>query len=152
MEVPRIDRRELEALRVAIHEPQLVAHVLDGVLFNDPHARRAFDALAGADTFHVALERVDGPTQAIIERLAVEEPDLGEEPKVYVAELTANLVESAGSRRVRDLAAAGDDATIAGKLLVDALVRARDTGDWDAAETCAQQLLAWLIEQSKGTG
>jgi DNA primase len=151
-EMPRIDRRELEVLRVAIHEPQLVAHVLDGALFNDPYARRAFDALAGADTFHVALERVDGPTRAIIERLAVEEPDLGEDPKAYVAELTANLVESSGSRRVRELAAAGDDATIAGKRLVDALVRVRDVGDWDSAETCAQQLLAWLIEQSKGTG
>ena len=152
IEIPRIDRRELEALRVAVHEPELVAHALDAPLFNDPVALRAYTALATAETFHAALETVDPVTRAVMERLAVEEPDLGDEPKVYVAELLTNLVESAGSRRVRELAAVGDEAASVGKQHVDALVRARDATDWDSAEELAQQLLAWLIEQSKGTG
>jgi DNA primase len=151
-EVPRIDRRELEALRIAIHEPGLVAHALDAPLFSDPIALAIFSALASSETFHAALETVDPMTRTVMERLAVDDPDLGPDPKLYVAELLTNLAESAGSRRVRELASAGNDAAVVGKQHVDALVRARDLGDWAAGEECARQLLAWLFEQSKGTG
>ena len=73
-------------------------------------------------------------------------------PDAYVAELVTNLVEASGSRRVRELAAAGDEAAIVGKRHVDALVSARDLGEWDDCEIRSRQLLAWLVEQSKGMG
>ncbi|MFZ4516327.1 MAG: DNA primase [Acidimicrobiia bacterium] len=145
----RIDRRELEALRVALHEPERIADALDTPLFGDPIAIRAFDALATAHTVHGALDSVDGATRSVLERIAVEEPDLGDDPEAYVAELIANLGETAGSRRVRELAAAGDDDAVVGKRIVDALVRARDASDWETVGDLVRQLLAWLSNESR---
>ena len=55
-----VDRPEVEALRVAVHEPALVADRLDPALFADPVVREAFEALAASATFHEALERAGG--------------------------------------------------------------------------------------------
>ncbi len=49
---PARDRAEVEALRVAVHEPALVADRLDGALFLDPVVHEAYSLLASSATFH----------------------------------------------------------------------------------------------------
>ena len=51
----RVDRRELDLLLYAVHEPELVVDWLDARLFADPIARGAFEAIASTDDFHDAL-------------------------------------------------------------------------------------------------
>ena len=53
----RVDRREEDVLRWAIHEPELVADWIDTSLFVDPIARAAFEQLSSADELHDALAR-----------------------------------------------------------------------------------------------
>src|SRR5205807_275226 len=74
------ERGEVEALRVAVHEPALVADRLAGELFTDALVQSAFEALAASSTFHEALERTGGEARALLERLAVEDLPWGDDP------------------------------------------------------------------------
>ncbi len=65
---------ELEALRVAVHEPEAVADRLHQALFAPGLGRRAYDALANATTFDEAVASADDVTAALLRRVAVEEP------------------------------------------------------------------------------
>ena len=51
----RVDRREVDLLLYAVHDPALVEEWLDARLFADPIARAAFEAVDDADDFHDAL-------------------------------------------------------------------------------------------------
>jgi hypothetical protein len=67
----------LEALRLAVHDPEQVAHLLEPVLFLDTVQRVAFEALVVADDLHLAIERAERcePAAAdLLRRVAVEEP------------------------------------------------------------------------------
>jgi DNA primase len=70
-------RPGLEALRLAVHRPDVVADRLEAVLFDDELQRAAFDALAGADDLHDAIasaEESNPSVASLLRRLAVEEP------------------------------------------------------------------------------
>ena len=54
---------------------ELVVDWIDASLFVDPVAREAFEWLWSADDVPEAIERAEGPARALLERLAVEEPD-----------------------------------------------------------------------------
>ena len=86
---PVVDRRELDILRWAIHQPELVADWLDSALFLDESARRVFDLLTETSTFHEALDVSDEPTRRLLQRLAVEEPAVADdrEPETFRARL-----------------------------------------------------------------
>lgn len=148
--VERVDPRELEALRLAVHMPELVAHRLDVELFEDSATREAFEALVAADTFQQALKGASEQVQALLQRLAVEEPDVGEQLEVYVAELSANLTEQAARRLQKELVANGDEHAFVLNQLIDTLVSQRIAGDWKAVEHSTQQLLHWMLTPVSG--
>lgn len=86
----RSDRKlcEVEALRLAIHRPEEMAHRLEEVLFTDDLHLAAFRALASCDTLHEAIEAADPGTAALLQRLAVEE--VHDDPDAVLVELVRN--------------------------------------------------------------
>jgi hypothetical protein len=145
----RVDRRELDVLLYAVHDPELVADWLDGNLFGDPVARAAFELIADASDIHEALEQADGPARELLQRLAVEEPVGGDEPETVRAHLMANMIGPAAQRVLAKMLRAGDARATSVKVLLDALAHARESGDWPAVETNAAQLLPWIAEGAR---
>lgn len=90
---------ETEALKLALHRPETVAHLLDEVLFEDELHRAAFAALASSATLHEALEKADAGAAELLHRLAVEDTEA--EPE----DVVARLADRAGTRVLRDLEA-----------------------------------------------
>ena len=148
-DVEGLDRRELEALRVAVHAPELVATLLDPALFTSSTTRDAFDALLSSSTLHEAIESAPDAARRLLERMVVEQIDLGEQAEAYSIEVIANLVEIAAQRRLNELVAEGDDRSSMLKHLLDQLVSERDRGDWNAAERSANELLTWVVGRSE---
>ncbi len=70
-----VEKVELEALRWAVHEPELVADLLAEPLFKSSQGAAAFRALANAATFDEAVAAADDATRRLLLRLAVEEPE-----------------------------------------------------------------------------
>jgi DNA primase len=138
-----IDPRELDLLRWAIHRPELVADWLDERFFADPLAREIFIALDSADTVPGAIASSSGDVRAILERISVEEPEVGEESTLQ-ARLMANAVEPAAQRRLDELLRSGDERSAPMKVLLDELVRGRTQGEWKGAEHAARQLVTWI--------
>ncbi len=138
-----IDPRELDLLRWAIHRPELVADWLDEAFFADPLAREVFIALDSADTVPGAIESATGEVRAILERISVEEPEVGDETTLR-ARLMANAVEPAAQRKLDELLRSGDDRSAPMKVLLDELVRGRTQGEWQRAEQAAGQLVTWI--------
>ncbi|MDQ3944201.1 MAG: toprim domain-containing protein, partial [Actinomycetota bacterium] len=135
---------EVEALRVAVHEPGLVAGRIRAELFAEPVAREAFVALASSATFHEALDRVAGAAADLLARLAVEDPPWGDDPDPYATSVLVQVTEAAAQRRLRVMVRAGDDRASELKHLLDELVAARQSGAWGGAHRAAAQLLPWV--------
>ena len=74
-----VDRRELDVLRWAMHEPDRVADWLDEALFADPLARDVYRRLADSASVVDAIEGSDPDVRPILERLAVEAPGSDDE-------------------------------------------------------------------------
>jgi len=141
----RIDRRELEALRWAIHDPTMVVNWIDTALFSDPLAIEVFELLASTDSFHEATAAATGPVLALLEQLGVEEPVGDGETETLHARLVVSLVEPAGERWLRDLVRAGDDRAMVVKPVLDKIATARNS-DWHMGEKAALQLVAMLSD------
>ncbi len=82
-----VDRRELDVLLYAVHEPELVVDWIDARLFTDPIARAAFEEIVATDDFHAALAESDGQVHDLLERIAVEEPIASDEPETLRARI-----------------------------------------------------------------
>jgi DNA primase len=134
---------EVEALRVAVHAPELVAGRIRAEVFADPVIREAFVALASSTTFHEALERA-GAAADLLERLAVEDPPWGDDPDPYATSVLVQVMEAAASRQLRVMVRAADDRASELKHVLDELVAARQGGDWAVAHRAAAQLLPWV--------
>jgi DNA primase len=145
----RVDRRELDVLLYAVHEPELVVDWLDARLFADPVARGAFEMIASADDFHVALAESEGAVHDLLERVAVEEPIASDEPETLRAHLMANTIGPAAQRELAGMLRAQDDRATSVKLQLDALAHARETGDWEAVQRHAFELLGWVGEGAR---
>ena len=141
---PVRDRTEVEALRVAVHEPALVADRLDGALFIDPVVNEAYCLLAASATFHEALERAGGEVHDLLQRLAVEDLPWGDDPGTYATSVLVQLVEAAGTRRLADMVRSGDDRASELKAVLEMLVSNRSAGTWTVAAHAAEQLLPWV--------
>lgn len=141
-------RREEDALRWAIHTPALVADWLDASLLADPVTREAFEVLASHEDFHEALEASDGDVRALLDRLAVEEPEQDLEPETIRARLVVNTVEPAAERLLQSLVAADDDRASQVKAQLD-VVRSAAAANWTAGEPGAMQLVRWISEWAK---
>jgi DNA primase len=141
---PVRDRTEIEALRVAVHEPALVADRLDGALFMDPVVHDAYCLLASSATFHEALERAGGEVHDLLQRLAVEDLPWGDDAGTYATSVLVQLVEAAGTRRLTDMVRSGDDRASELKAVLEMLVSNRSAGTWTVAADAAEQLLPWV--------
>jgi DNA primase len=151
--LPKIDRRELDLLKWAIHEPELVADWLDASLFDDEGARAVFVLLSEAATFQEALDASDGPTRDLLQRLAVEELSKSDdrEPETFSARLMINAVEPAAQRMLTVMLRDGDDRASEVKSRLDAMAHHREIGNWEAARHDAEQLVGWAVARAEGS-
>jgi DNA primase len=147
-----VDRRELDALRWAIHDPELVVDWLEAPLFTDPTARAVFEQVEATSEFREALDSSAGAGRALLERLAVEEPRLDAERAVVRARLLVNMVTPAGERLLASMLERDDDRATEVKSLLDSIAHNREIGDWRAAEEAAQQLVGWLFDRVRAQG
>jgi len=139
-------RPGLEALRLTLHRPELVADRLEAVLFSDDLQRAAFEVLAGADDLHEAVEaaeRQDPRVAALLRRLAVEEPVADAD------DVAMTLVRQASRRALSAVEAQArlSPDTVDRIAPVIARVR-RDLDELDEPEVglvAADRLLAWLV-------
>ena len=145
----QVTRREADVLRWAIHEPELVADWIDETLFLDPIAREAYLVLVQHDAVPEAIAAADGPVRDLLERLAVEEPDPGDEPETLQARLITHTVEPVAKRLLARLLREGDDRAIAVKAELDILAHAREVGEWNDAQLAAKQLLGWIVHEAQ---
>jgi DNA primase len=145
----RVDRRELDLLLYAVHEPELVVDWLDEYLFNDPVARAAFRAVLESDDVHEAIAATDGEVHDLLERVAVEEPVSDDEPQTLHVRLMANAVAPAAERVLAGMLRAHDERSSSVKVLLNALASAEGIGDWEAVQSNASQLLGWIEEGSR---
>ena len=98
------NRPGLEALRLAVHWPELVADRLEAELFADELHRRAFETLAGADDLTAAVAGADDDVAELLRRLIVEEPLAPDDPHSDPADpVVAQLVREAANRALRSL-------------------------------------------------
>ena len=144
--VADISRPGLEALRLAVHRPERVADRLEAVLFPDELQRAAFEALAGSEDLHEAVEAAeerDPRVATLLRRLAVEEPATDAD------DVVVSLVRNA-SRRALAVAEAQtrlSPNTVGEIAPVIARVR-HDLDELDDGDRClaaVDRLLAWLI-------
>lgn len=149
---PTIDRRELDLLRWALHEPEMVADWIDAALFADATARAVYERLATAHTFHEALDGSDGAVRDLLERLAVEEPVADDEPETVAARLVVNAAEPRGREVLARLLDEGDDRAVEVKRLLDEIAHDREVGDWKRAQDVALRLVPWVTRHPLTAG
>jgi DNA primase len=146
-----VDPRDLDLLRWVIHEPELVADWLDDTLILDPTAREAYDLLVSTHDFHEALATARDGVRELLERLAVEEPDPGDEITNLQARLLVNTVEHVAKQALTRLVTQDDERATKVNGELDILVHGREIGDWVSAQAAAEWLLAWLREERAGS-
>jgi hypothetical protein len=144
---------ELEALRLAVHQPEDVASRLEPVLFAHPLARAALNALLQATTLHAAIEAADPQAADLLQRLAIEEPTTDAD------DVMTRLVERAGQRALRQLeaemrqAAPADQPafahTVAWLKLALETVRTDEAVGRSAAVEAEQRLVGWLVARDE---
>jgi DNA primase len=134
-----LPRPEVEALRVAVHQPEAVADCLHEVLFESAVGRRAFAALASSATLQEAIEAATGSDDEavadLLQRLAVEE-ETAEDP----IDPVARLAERGASRVLASLDAAEDATTLVPwlKTLIE------ETREPMTARDATERLVRWL--------
>jgi DNA primase len=148
-------RPGLEALKVAVHRPDLVAARLDACLFVDPLQRRTFETLLEAESLGEAVDGADEPVADLLRQLIVEVPEvevtsLGDPVQAVVAQLvrvaTQRALEALMSEvRVTPGGLNEHHATIAEVKRLRMELDAPET-----AERAAQALVAWLAERERG--
>jgi len=143
-------RPGLEALRLAVHNPELVADRLEVVLLSDPLQAAALVALGEADSLHEAVEAAedDQPEVAqLLRRLAVEEPSADAD------DVIVQLVRIASRRALADMESQARLAPDAVSELAPVTLRVRgdleDLDHPDRAVAAADRLLAWLTRKGE---
>ncbi len=145
-----VNRPGLEALRLAVHRPDLVADRLEDVLFADELQRRAFLALAGADSVRAAVDAADDDVADLLRRLCVEELALPDDPRADPSDsVVAQLAREAARKALasRQAAARTGQADLADVAAETARVR-RWIEELDEPARCreaADRLVAWLV-------
>ena len=139
-------RPGLEALRLAMHQPEVVAHRLEAVLFDDELQRAAFDALERADDLHDAIagaEEGDPRVAALLRRLAVEEPAANAD------DVIVTLVRNASRRALAEWEYQARLSPDSVAEFAPAIARVRhDLDELEVADRgteAAGRLLAWLV-------
>jgi DNA primase len=140
-----VDRRELDALRWAVHAQSDMSGRLTVELFIDPLAREAYRSLSQW-SFREAVARSDPEVSKLLERLAVEDPIVETQPAdEMVVRVVVNLVEASSQRLLASMLTEGDERSSELKVLLDLLVQHRGNDEWSAAEEIAEQLVGWIV-------
>ncbi len=152
---PHGSRPGLEALRLAVHRPELVADRLEEVLFPDDLQRRAFRVLASTPTLQDAVAQAEPDVADLLRRLAVEEPILPEVLHTDPADPVVVLLVREGCRRaLADRQAEGRLGHTALATLAEETVMVRraleDLDDPVRRRDAADRLVAWLIAGKTG--
>ncbi|MDQ1448610.1 MAG: primase [Actinomycetota bacterium] len=142
-----VDRRELDALRWAVHGPEMMSGRLDVALFVDPLARTAFAGLTELP-WHECLERASPEVAALLQRLAVEDLDDRGPTEELATRVVVNLVEASSQRLLTSMLRRDDPRTSEFKAKLDVLTNARASEHWDAAEVMAEQLVTWITDDA----
>ncbi len=136
-------RPGLEALRLAIHRPEDVAHRLEAALFSDNLQRTAFLALMTSDDLHQAIDTSPPEVRALLVRLTVEEPT--GEPDEVVSQLVRDAVRrqlSLATREARTSTEAAAEAAAAS-------VWVQELDDPGSAAAASARLVAWLVVKNE---
>ena len=118
---------------------------LDLALFADPVARSAFEALT-IWPWHEALQQAEPEVAALLQRLAVEEPEARTAAEEAATRVVVNLVEASSQRLHTSMLRRDDPRCAEVKQLIDALANARASEHWDVAENAASQLVTWITD------
>lgn len=146
----QVDSSELDVLRWAIHEPEVVADWVDASLFSDRVAHAAFELLEDATTFREALDRADGEERQLLDRLAVEEPVANDEHEVVALQAVAILAENRARHLAVQMQDTPDDANQMMRT-VDRLRMRSDARDWEAVKAAVEQLVGWAVARAEGS-
>jgi hypothetical protein len=144
-------RPGLEALRLAIHRPETVAHRLEAELFVDDVQRRAFEALVTSDDLHQAIDNATPDVAELLLLQAVEEPH-GDPDDTF-----SQLVRVASRRALADLArdarASPEAAAQAGTSVVWLRQAVSQLDAEGPSSEAVDRLVAWLVERERsGSG
>ncbi len=134
----------MEALRVAVHQPEQVAGRLHETLFEDEVVLSAWRALASTTSVHEAIAAADPSAAALLQRLAVEETDT--EPD----DVLARLADEAGQRALTHLEAAArndDDPGRYGPLTTWLKLVIEELREPATRVDATDRLVRWLAEQ-----
>ena len=152
-----VDRPGLEALRLAIHRPDLVAGRLESFLFIAPDQREAFEALLSATSLNDAIDQASARAAALLRRLAVEdltaENPQGDDP---VSAVLAQLLRASSRRALGSIQARLRQGLLdpsEGSRQVAFVQRALSELDDPGARPQTEiELVRWLSEQGDQRG
>jgi hypothetical protein len=143
-------RAGLEALRLLVHHPDLVADRLEPALFTDTTQRSTLEVLKGSASVHEAIqeaERSRPDVASLLRRLAVEEP-LADTDDVVV-----QLVRFAARKALVEVDAQARLApeSFAEMAALSAQVKKsiEDLDQPELSNSAAHWLLAWLMERAE---
>ena len=145
VEDPR-DRPGLEALRLAVHRPDLAAGRLEAFLFVNEDQHKAAEALLSHETVAAAIEAAPPAAAALLRRVTVEEPTIDDDVADPVGPVIAQLLRVLVRQRVAELQLAlrrgeGDLASSA-KTIAQLQLAVEDLGQ----EETGIEAEAWLLE------
>ncbi len=143
---------EGEALRMAIHLPEVVGDILHPALFGDPTHREALKALGESGSVVGAAEAVSSEAAHLLHQLCVEPP--AEEVSDVLASL-ARLAAARAMRQLRRMAGATSDPE-SRKQCIDSLVWLKQQSellsDRNERDEFLEDLLVWLTEHAQHQG
>jgi DNA primase len=145
-------RPGLEALRLAIHQPEAAADRMEAVLFGDDVQRRAFLALVSSESLHDAIDSAPPDVADLLRRVAVEEPVMPDDgPADPVDAVVTQLVRVAIRRALADLQVrariAPDELTTTAEETARVRRWLEELDDPSDGREAARRLLAWLLQR-----
>lgn len=144
---PRADSPEVEALRLLVHRRDDVARWLDPVLFEDPVAAEAYEALMAAPDVREAIEGAGTEAADLLQRITVEDTEAAAD------EVAGRLAEAAARRVLAALEAeartSDDPESFARSARAGAWVKLRieELREPATALGATEQLVAWLTRR-----
>lgn len=154
---PRADpslRPALEALKLAVHRPELVGLRLDASLFVDPVHRAAFEALLDAESLDEAVDHADVLVADLLRQLIVEEPDvevtaLGDPAQAIVVQLVRSATRRALEEMMAKVRVTPANLASYHETMADVKRLQMELDDPSEADAAVATLVAWLAERDR---